>query len=41
MLEVARAYDEIAVAVGELAEAVEAEDRANGLRPPARARRSA
>jgi hypothetical protein len=41
MLEVARAYDEIAVAVGELAEAVADEDRANGLRPPADARRSA
>ncbi len=41
MLEVARAYDEIAVAVGELAEAVADEDQANGLRPRARARRSA
>ncbi len=41
MLEVARAYDEIAAAVGELAEAVADEDRANGLRPRARSRRSA
>ncbi len=41
MLEVARAYDEIALVVGELAEAVADEDRANGLRPRARARRSA
>jgi hypothetical protein len=41
MLEVARAYDEIATVVGELAEAVADEDRADGRRPRARARRSA
>ena len=41
MLEVARAYDEIATVVGELAEAVADEDRADGLHPRARARRSA
>jgi len=40
MLEVARAYEELADVVGELAEAVEAEDRPN-VRQRARARRSA
>lgn len=41
MLEVARAYEELAAVAGELADAVEAEDRAGGSRPRARARRSA
>jgi hypothetical protein len=41
MLEVARAYEELAEVAGELAEAVKAEDRASGPRPRARARRSA
>ena len=41
MLEVARAYEELAEVAGELAQAVEAEDRASGPRPRARARRSA
>jgi len=39
MLEVARAYEELADVAGELAAAVKAEDRSSG--PPARARRSA
>jgi len=39
MLEVARAYEQLAEVAGEIAEAVKAEDRASG--PPARARRSA
>jgi hypothetical protein len=39
--EVASAYDALAAAAGELASAVEHEDRANGLLPPARARRPA
>jgi|NGEPerStandDraft_6_1074524.scaffolds.fasta_scaffold06585_3 hypothetical protein len=41
MLEVARAYEELAKVAGELAEAVKAEDRASQPRPRARARRSA
>jgi hypothetical protein len=41
MLEVARAYEELSATAGELAKAVEAEDRASGPRPRARARRSA
>src|SRR5271165_3330253 len=41
MLKVARAYEELAAIAGELAKAVEAEDRASGSRPAARARRSA
>ncbi len=41
MLEVARAYEELAEVAGELAETVKAEDRASGSRPRARARRSA
>lgn len=41
ILEVARAYDEIATTVGELAEVVGDEDRAVEPRPRARARRSA
>jgi hypothetical protein len=43
MLEVARAYDEMDDAVGELAEVVREEDRASGqaARPRTRARRSA
>jgi hypothetical protein len=41
MLEVARAYEELAEVAGELAEAVKAEDRASGPRPRSRARRSA
>src|SRR5664279_1757302 len=41
MLEVARAYEELAEVAGELAQAVKAEDRASGPRPRARARRSA
>jgi hypothetical protein len=41
MLEVARAYDEIAAVVGELSKAVADEDRASASRPRARARRSA
>ena len=41
MLEVARAYEELAEVAGELAQAVEAEDRASGPRPRTRARRSA
>ena len=39
MLEVARAYEELAAIAGELAKAVRAEDRGTGRRP--RARRSA
>jgi hypothetical protein len=39
ILEVARAYDELAAIAGELAKAVKADDRATGRRP--RARRSA
>ena len=41
MLEVARAYEELAAIAGELAETVKAEDHASGPRPRARARRSA
>ncbi len=41
MLEVARAYEELAAAAGGLAEAIEREDKASGARPRARARRSA
>ena len=41
MLEVARAYEELAAIAGELAQAVKAEDRASRPRPRARARRSA
>src|SRR5271167_2061545 len=41
MLEVARAYEELAEVAGELAKAVKAEDRASGPRPRARTRRSA
>jgi hypothetical protein len=41
MLEVARAYEELAEVAGELAKAVKAEDRASGARPRARTRRSA
>jgi hypothetical protein len=41
LIEVARAYDALADAAGELAEAVEREDRASGLLPRAGARRSA
>ena len=41
MLDVARAYDELAAAAGELAEAVEREDGVSGRRPRSRARRSA
>jgi hypothetical protein len=41
MLEVARAYEELADVAAELAEAVKAGDRASGPRPRARARRSA
>ncbi len=41
MLDVARAYDELAAAAAELAEAVEREDGASARRPRARARRSA
>ncbi len=41
MLEVARAYEELAEIAGELAKAVKAEDRASGPRPRSRARRSA
>jgi hypothetical protein len=41
MLDVARAYDELAAAAGALAEAVEREDGASARRPRARARRSA
>ena len=40
MLEVASAYEELSATAGELAEAVQAEDRSS-LRPRARARRSA
>lgn len=41
LLEVGRAYGELAEAAAELARAVEREDRASGLIAPARARRSA
>ena len=41
LLAVAVAYDELAEVAGELAVAVEREDRASGLLPRARARRSA
>jgi hypothetical protein len=41
MLEVARAYEELAEVAGELAKVVKAEDRASGPRPRARSRRSA
>src|SRR5271165_5752880 len=41
MLEVARAYEELAAIASELAEAVKAEDRLSRPRPRARARRSA
>jgi hypothetical protein len=41
MLDVARAYDELATAAAELAEAVEREDGASARRPRSRARRSA
>jgi hypothetical protein len=41
LLEVAKAYGELAEVAAELAEAVERDDRASGLLPPARARRSA
>jgi hypothetical protein len=41
LLEVARAYDEIAAVAGGLAEAVGGEDQAGGRRPRARTRRSA
>ena len=40
MLEVARAYDELAAAAAELTEAVEREDKAGARRPRARARRT-
>src|SRR5271167_1994883 len=41
MLEVARAYEELAEVAGELAKAVKAEDRASGPRARTRTRRSA
>jgi hypothetical protein len=41
MLDVARAYDELAAAAGELAGAVEREDGVSGRRPRSRAGRSA
>ena len=41
MLEVARAYEELAAIASELAKAVKAEDRSGRPRPRARARRSA
>jgi hypothetical protein len=41
LLDVARAYEDLAAAAADLAEAVEREDRASGLLPRARARRSA
>jgi len=41
MLDVARTYDELAVAAAELAEAVEREDGGSARRPRSRARRSA
>ena len=40
LVEVARAYEELAAAAAELADAVERADRATGLVPSARARRS-
>ena len=41
LIEVAMAYEALAAAAGELASAVEGEDRASGLLPRTRARRSA
>jgi hypothetical protein len=41
LLEVATAYEALAAAAGDLVSAVEREDRASGLLPRARARRSA
>ena len=41
LVEVAQAYEELAAVAGELAAAVEREDRASGLLPGARGRRSA
>ncbi|MFI5003820.1 MAG: hypothetical protein ACHQE6_02280 [Solirubrobacterales bacterium] len=41
MLEVARAYEGLAVAAGELADAIEREGKAGSSRPRSRARRSA
>lgn len=41
MLKVARAYDELADAATDLAEAIEREDKTSGQRPRARSRRSA
>jgi hypothetical protein len=41
LIEVATAYEALAAAAGDLASAVEGEDRASGLLPRARARRSA
>jgi hypothetical protein len=41
LIEVAHAYDALAAAAGDLAEAVEREDRASGLLPRARSHRSA
>ena len=41
LIEVATAYDALAAAAGELASAIEHEDRTSGLLPRARARRSA
>jgi hypothetical protein len=41
LIEVATAYEALAAAAGELASAIEDEDRASGLLPRARARRSA
>jgi hypothetical protein len=41
LIEVARAYDALAAAAEELASAVEREDRASGLLPRTRVRRSA
>ena len=41
LIDVARAYDELAAVAAALAEAVEDEDRASGLLPRARRRRSA
>jgi len=40
LIEVATAYDALAAAAGELSSAIEHEDRASGLLPRARARRS-
>ena len=41
LVEVASAYDALAAAAAQLASAVESEDRASGLLPPAQVRRSA